>query len=252
MLKKGAVDASRVRADVEATFRAGVPERTPFAARGRTCVYRRDALWFARGAGGYVPLYRTHNTAYGHPRSTRGIARAVRPRPMPPWLGDFLDEFAARHALPEFNHVVLHRYKDGRDTIGMHHDKWMDLAPGSTIACISLGATRRFALGDRRGRVLRSMDVEDGDAVLLSDADNRAMKHAIPPTRRDVGVRYSITARRMRTFYDPARGLFYHDDGPARRYAPPPASQDGVEDAPGDELARDDRVERGDLGLDVG
>ena len=37
------------------------------------------------------------------------------------------------HELPKLNHVVLHRYMDGEDTIGMHHDKYMDIAPGSTI-----------------------------------------------------------------------------------------------------------------------
>ena len=105
---------------------------------------------------------------------------------MPIWLETFLNELSERHNLPQLNHAVIHRYVDGDDTIGQHHDKPMDLHPRSTIVSVSIGASRAFRLG------ADTFDVHDGDTVMIPYSTNLALKHGVPKRKRCDGVRYSI------------------------------------------------------------
>lgn len=174
----------------------------------------RDAIWFARPAeDGMLPLYRTYTTAYKSPKTKKGIQGAIQPRPMPEWIARVLDDVSERHGLPPLNHVVLHRFLDGEDNIGWHHDKYMDFAPDSTVVSVSLGATRCFQA--RKGERVVSLSVADGDVVTLSHACNRKAKHRVRRTTEDVGVRYSITARTIDTHYDPENQVFRHRESPA-------------------------------------
>lgn len=176
------------------------PPRGTFKIYGNVGMIRRDALWFARyKPDGSYPLYRTGKTAYGGPRKAQrckgGVLDAVAPNPMPAWVEAALDDLSKRHGLPELNHVVLHRYIDGSDTIGDHHDKWLDIHPKSTIVSLSIGAARHFRLGSR------TFLVSDGDVMLIPYELNRAVKHGVPK-RKHAGLRYSITARSIHTFSD--------------------------------------------------
>jgi hypothetical protein len=172
---------------------------------GRPGKIRRDALWFAReSADGLLPLYRTFKNAYGAPSTTAGIAAAAPPAAMPAWLAACLDALAVTLGTPPFNHAVVHRYLDGNDFISDHHDKYMDIAPESAIVSLSLGATRDFRVAGQ------TFAVADGDAVVIPYALNKRAKHGVPRRAHRAGVRYSLTARAIDTFYDPARRVFRH------------------------------------------
>ena len=172
------------------------PPRDTYPIFGRPGVIRRDAIWFGRYNDGFFPLYRTHKNAYGKPTTKFGVTDALPTVPMPKWLVRVLDELSERHNLPQLNHAVIHRYVDGDDTIGQHHDKPMDLHPRSTIVSVSIGATRAFRLG------ADTFDVQDGDTIMIPYSTNLALKHGVPKRKRCDGVRYSITARTVRTFTD--------------------------------------------------
>ena len=47
------------------------------------------------------------------------------------------------------NHAVVNRYRDGADAIGAHADKATDLADGSFVVSVSLGATRTMVFEPR-------------------------------------------------------------------------------------------------------
>lgn len=171
------------------------PPRDTYPIFGRPGVIRRDALWFGRYTDdGFFPLYRTHKTAYGKPTTNYGVKDASPVLPMPEWLVTFLDDLSVRHNLPVLNHAVIHRYVDGDDTIGQHHDKPMDLHPDSTIVSVSIGATRAFKMGQD------TFDVRDGDTLMIPYRTNLEVKHGVPKRKRCRGVRYSITARTIHTF----------------------------------------------------
>lgn len=189
-------DTTEVRKHLERCF-VNPPPRDTYPIFGRPGVIRRDAVWFGRYTNdGFFPLYRTHKTAYGKPTTSFGVKDASPILPMPNWLAHFLDELSERHNLPQLNHAVIHRYVDGDDTIGQHHDKPMDLHPRSTIVSVSIGATRAFRLG------ADTFDVQDGDTIMIPYSTNLALKHGVPKRKRCDGVRYSITARTVRTFTD--------------------------------------------------
>ena len=181
-------------------------QRPTFLSRGRVCRNNRDAIWYGirSDVDGMMPLYRVFNVAYGHPKTRAGIARATRVKEMPEWMRKVLHDLSKRHNIDALNHVVLHRYVDGKDTIGFHHDKYMDIKPGSTIVSLSLGCERTFAM--RYGRTVVKYPVRDGDVVLLPYDVNKKAKHAILKSARTKGVRYSITARCIDTHYDEATG----------------------------------------------
>lgn len=189
-------DTTDVRARLEAYF-LNPPPRDTYPIFGRPGIVRRDALWFGRySADNFFPLYRTDKTAYGKPTTTHGVRDASPVLPMPEWLVAFLDALSTRHNLPMLNHAVIHRYVDGSDTIGQHHDKSMDLHPESTIVSVSIGATRAFKVGSE------IFNVQDGDTVLIPYHVNLAVKHGVPKRKRCTDVRYSITARTVHTFTD--------------------------------------------------
>ena len=185
------VDTSNLLSHVEACFENPDP-RTTIKIFGKEGKVNRDHLWYADFTDrGEYPVYRmnTCKSPYTH----KGLKTARVPLPMPQWLRNILDELSIRHGLPQLNHVVLHRYIDGADTIGLHKDKCMDIHPESTIVIVSIGATRAFRLGDA------TFPINDGDTILIPYQTNLEIKHGVPKRAR-CGMRYSITARTICTY----------------------------------------------------
>lgn len=189
-------------------------KRYTFKARGKECKNRRDARWYAcdhptKG----TPIYRIYNTAYGSPDTDSGMDAFKEQEPivMPQWMRDMLSGISKEHEVPDWNHVVMHRYVDGNDTIGFHHDKYMDIAPDSTIVSISFGASRDFVVKTRFAK--NKYSVRDGDAILLPYDVNKQTKHSIVKTSKSIGVRYSITARTIDSYVDTKNGLLHHRHG---------------------------------------
>ena len=158
-----------------------------------------------------MPLYRTYATAYGSPSSTAisGFKNIVPVSDMPAWIHHALERIRQAHPhVSTMNHVVVTRYIDDRDTISFHHDKWMDMAPGSDIVSLSIGGARTFGLQED-DKVTKRFEVCDGDLVILPYHLNQVAKHKVYP-RRNGHVRYSIVARHIDTFIDPSHTTFFH------------------------------------------
>lgn len=214
ILTRGAVRRTRrLRVLMEKLFaHVDVAARPTFKLRGNVAKFRRDALWFGRpDAHGRMPLYRVYPRAYGEPTTKAGLENATVPQRMCPELEDLLDWISTRWRLsPPLNHAVVHRYIEPDDTIGYHHDKHMDLARGSHIVSLSLGATRTFSMLDVATGATEDFEVRDGDLVAIPFELNRVAKHCVKPCRQAGQVRYSITARSMDSYFDPARRVFTH------------------------------------------
>lgn len=211
----GAVETADLVPRLEALFaQVDVAARPTFASRGRLCTNRRDTAWFGRRdkATAMMPLYRTYATAYGHPRTTAGVREAPPVAEMPEWLEAALGRVRAAVGgaadVGAMNHVVVTRYVEEADAISYHHDKWMDMAPGSPIVSLSVGGARAF--GVKRGAAPpRRVELRDGDVVVLSYALNRTAKHKVYP-RRGGAVRYSIVARHIDTLATDDRTALRH------------------------------------------
>ena len=182
----------------------------------------RDAIWYARSCNLGVPIYRTTKTSYGSPHTNAGIDNLPPCYEMPSWMMNMLDELSKTKALPPFNHVVMHRYIDGNDTIGFHHDKTTDIAFHSTIAIISFGGTRTLAFKNPikdtttnkfvHNKIVKEFKMKNGDIVLIPYKMNRIFKHSIKKERTDK-VRYSITARTIDSYLNTQQTMITHRNG---------------------------------------
>jgi alkylated DNA repair dioxygenase AlkB len=96
-----------------------------------------------------------------------------------------------------FNSVLLNLYRDGGDGVSWHRDS--DFAHGGQpdVASVSLGATRRFELSDRRGRRRLALDLHAGSILLMTGEALRLWWHRVPKTAAAVGPRINLTFRHM-------------------------------------------------------
>ena len=96
-----------------------------------------------------------------------------------------------------FNHVLLNRYRDGRDNMGMHADDEPELGPDPIVATLSLGTTRRMTLVPRRPRdgERRSLELTSGSLLVMRGACQRRFRHGIPREPRVTDERVSLTFR---------------------------------------------------------
>jgi alkylated DNA repair dioxygenase AlkB len=84
--------------------------------------------------------------------------------------------------------------------MGWHSDDEKELGPRPVIASLSFGAERRFLLRKRiRARGKRSdstaLILEPGSLLLMKGDSQQQFQHAVPRTRRDIGLRINLTYR---------------------------------------------------------
>ena len=117
-----------------------------------------------------------------------------------------------------FNFVLCNRYPDGDAALGWHADDEVDLQRGASIASISLGATRDFAVRfGTRGTALFTVALAHGSLVVMGGNTQEHYRHRVPARRRCTEPRINLTFRVM----DARARRTRHDncDPPAR----PPA-----------------------------
>jgi alkylated DNA repair dioxygenase AlkB len=125
-----------------------------------------------------------------------------------PWTTE-LAELRARvqsvaNDLPEpmhfaINSALLNRYRNGDDSVGWHSDNEPELGPCPQIASLSLGASRRFVLKQRRNQNRKlELELTSGSLLLMLGNMQSHWLHAIPKTRKPVGERINLTFRQVR------------------------------------------------------
>ena len=101
-----------------------------------------------------------------------------------------------------FNSLLLNLYRDGRDRMGWHADDEPELDPEAPIASLSLGATRVFQLRPREPmagqRQTLSLDLADGDLLLMDPPTQQHWLHQLPARRRVCEPRLNLTFRVLR------------------------------------------------------
>ncbi|MBM3221706.1 MAG: alpha-ketoglutarate-dependent dioxygenase AlkB [Candidatus Rokubacteria bacterium] len=128
----------------------------------------------------------------------RYSGQTLEPRASTPTTAALLRR-VVEHARVPFNHVLVNRYRDGADSIGLHADDEPELGDDPVVATLSLGATRRFVLKPRRARLGRgrSFDVESGSLLVMGGTCQRHYVHGVPRQAAAAGERISLTFRRL-------------------------------------------------------
>ena len=100
-----------------------------------------------------------------------------------------------------FNHVLINRYRDGKDSMGYHADAEPELGPDPIVATLSLGGRRRFLLrrhGKNHDEAPLALWLEPGSLLVMGGTCQRHYRHAIPrDAAPEVRERISLTFRQL-------------------------------------------------------
>jgi nicotinamidase-related amidase/alkylated DNA repair dioxygenase AlkB len=189
-------------------------------------VPRLVCLQGAIAPDGAIPFYR-------HPADEQP--------PLLPW-SPFVDRLRAAIEAQTgqlINHALIQRYMDGSNYISPHADKTLDIARGTAILGLSLGATRSINLraklpGPDGSYASQTLELPHGSLFVLGWRTNQEWSHGIrqdnrqdeerrEDERRDGGQRISLTMRTVATFLTPD-GLLYGQGARRKARDLPPAS----------------------------
>jgi alkylated DNA repair dioxygenase AlkB len=102
------------------------------------------------------------------------------------------------HTGVRFNHVLVNRYRNGMDSMGMHSDDEPELGPDPVVASVSVGATRRFVLVPKRGKGEKiTLPLGAGSLLVMGVGCQASYRHGIPKDPSVHGERISLTLRRI-------------------------------------------------------
>ena len=114
---------------------------------------------------------------------------------VPVTVRDALDA-VMRVAPAPYTGVGLNLYRDGRDSVAMHHDRLAELVPGHPIAVLSLGVPRRMTIARQKPpRTTRTIELQPGSVIVMDYASQLHTLHGIPKTAAPVGARISLAFR---------------------------------------------------------
>ena len=95
-----------------------------------------------------------------------------------------------------FRTAGLCLYRDGRDSVAWHGDRYGRGAREDTmVAILSLGAPRALALRPRGGGPSRRYEIGHGDLLVMGGSCQRTWEHAVPKTAQAAGPRISVQFR---------------------------------------------------------
>jgi alkylated DNA repair dioxygenase AlkB len=118
-----------------------------------------------------------------------------------------LDARVAAAVGTAFNHVLVNRYRDGRDSMGYHADDEPELGPDPVVACLSLGRARRFLIRPKRsakGERPLTLILPSGSLLVMAGTCQRFQRHALPrasETEERVLVEQGLPLQRISLTY---------------------------------------------------
>lgn len=114
-----------------------------------------------------------------------------------PWTALLLEIRAAVEAAcgQRFNSVLLNRYRNERDSMGMHSDDEPELGEAPVIASLSYGATRTFLLRHKRDNRTVRLPLEDGNLLVMGGQLQKNWLHGINKSTRAFEERINLTFR---------------------------------------------------------
>lgn len=111
----------------------------------------------------------------------------------------------------KLNHVLIQKYESGKDNIGEHSDKTLDIAPDTHIINVSFGATRTMTLKNKATHDKIKVRLVNNSAFVMSLLTNKTHLHSVQQDKRAEhmkttdeiaynGTRISLTFRYINTF----------------------------------------------------
>jgi len=128
----------------------------------------------------------------------RYSGQTLEPRAFTPTVERLLTRVRARTGIL-FNHVLVNRYRNGDDSMGLHADDEPELGPDPVVASVSLGTARRLVVRPRRkqDRQRHDLDLGHGALLVMGGTCQRHYVHGLPRQAGIEGERISLTFRRL-------------------------------------------------------
>ncbi len=98
-----------------------------------------------------------------------------------------------------YNACLLNLYHDGAEGMGWHSDDEKEIIPNSSIASLSLGAERKFALKHKATKEAKSILLEHGSLLEMLGSFQKHWLHSMPKSKKIVAPRINLTFRQMHT-----------------------------------------------------
>ena len=114
-------------------------------------------------------------------------------RPLEGRVGDLAKRVGAL-AGTTYDAVLVNGYRDGQDAMGWHRDNEPEIDT-SSIASLSLGATRTFKIRDRRTKEVTNVELSHGDLLVMEHLQD-VHEHSVPRRARVHEPRMNFTFRR--------------------------------------------------------
>jgi nicotinamidase-related amidase/alkylated DNA repair dioxygenase AlkB len=175
-----------------------------------SAVPRLIALQGTKEPDGVEPLYR-------HPADEQP--------PLTSWTPtvDAIRREVERRIGHPLNHCLIQLYRNGRDFIGEHADKTLDVMRPSFIVNVSLGDMRSmiFRSKTEKGAVPQKLPLPHGSLFMLNLDSNQKFYHGIKQLGSDGtdAPRISLTLRYIGTCYDPQNGAVWGIGAPSKTRA---------------------------------
>lgn len=114
-----------------------------------------------------------------------------------PWQAGLhqLCERLVRHTGHPLNAVLLNHYEHGEHHMGWHSDDEPELGHDPVILSLSLGQARRFDLKHKQLNSQLSLELADGDLLVMAGTCQRFWQHRVPKQARAHAERYNLTFR---------------------------------------------------------
>ncbi len=146
---------------------------------GRHIQTARQVVWYA-------------DQAYHYRYS--GVARQALP-----W-DDCLLQLKQRieqHTGEQFNSCLANLYVDGMQGMGWHSDDDMSLHRKTTIASLSLGATRKFVFRHKRTQEKVALQLQHGQLMVMQGETQQHWQHALMKSSKILQPRINLTFRQF-------------------------------------------------------
>ena len=108
-----------------------------------------------------------------------------------------IKQLATSYTGSNYNACLLNLYHDGEEGMGWHSDDEKEIIPNSSIASLSFGAERKFAIKHKATNQTHSILLENGSLFEMLGSFQKHWLHSMPKSKKIIAPRINLTFRQM-------------------------------------------------------